>query len=176
MKLKHIVEATDNQFFTDRNQIREWLKSKNVDDFIIKPDLSVDVTGDVKISFDEKLEYLPVQFNSIYGSFNIQHCGLKTLNGAPREVTGSYIIAGNKLTSLEGVPKEIPKYFMCEHNLLTSLEGGPRVVGESYACSFNKLVDLKGGPREVSGNFYCVGMFKTKPEHRIDIQGSFVWQ
>ena len=68
-----------------------------------------------------------------------------------------------KLKSLEGAPKEVSGDFDCSTNNLTSLKGSPEKVGMKIAaggdfvCSNNyKLKSLEGCPKEINGDFYCV--------------------
>ena len=108
-------------------------KKYRIYNYIINPDGSIDVDGDVNISY-RNLTILPLKFNKVSGYF---YCN------------------NNQLTSLEGSPKEISRSFSCRYNQLTSLEGSPTKIGGGFYCSGNKLTTLEGGPTKVGGYFFC---------------------
>ncbi len=75
---------------------------------------------------------MPVNFGTVTGAFNIDHCGLSSLEGCPNTVGAS---------------------FVCRRNNITSLQGGPLVVKGNYNCSDNNLKSLEGSPTNIGGNF-----------------------
>ena len=153
MKLNKLLE--EQKFLTNRNEISAWLKSKKVDDFVIKPDLTVDVIGDVHINFDDTMEFLPVKFGIVSGNFSVLYNKLTTLYGCPREVGGGFSCYGNKLESLEGGPKIVGTYYNCSINLLTTLKGAPNEINGDFVCSSNRLTNLQYGPKTIAGAYEC---------------------
>ena len=115
----------------------------NITNYTINPDGSIDVNGNVDLSF-EKLTELPLTFNKVTGSFNC---------------------SGNKLTSLKGGPKWVGYYFSCYNNDLTSLEFSPDYVGDYFTCEYNDLTD-NYCESEIGGSFYTTlkqdGMILTE--------------
>ena len=125
------------KFYTDKQQIINWLEKHEVKNYTLVPDeqygFVVDVYGDVNLR-DKKLLNIPVKFNKISGSF---YCD------------------NNKLNSLEFCPQIIGDNFYCYSNQLTSLEFCPQTVGRSFNCSENKITSLEFCPETIGGNFWC---------------------
>ncbi len=98
--------------------------------------ISIDYQGKVSISGSCKhkgsFDRLPVNFDTVTGAFNLDHCGLSSLEGCPNSVGAS---------------------FACRRNNITSLQGGPAIVKGHYICSDNYLRSLGGCPAEVGGDF-----------------------
>jgi hypothetical protein len=103
----------------------------NIINYTVNPDGSIDVVGDVNLSFNDLTE-LPLVFNKVTGYFD---CGM------------------NKLTSLKGSPKWVGGYFSCQYNQLTSLEFSPDYVGLWFSCRFNNLTD-NYCDTEIGGRFF----------------------
>jgi hypothetical protein len=86
------------------------------------------------------------------GDFNCRNKNLRSLSGAPKEVTGGFTCARelddhfhpNELTSLEGAPRIVGKFFSCFGNMLINLKGAPDEVGGYFECAQNKLMTLEG--------------------------------
>jgi hypothetical protein len=106
-------------------------KKYKITNYTINPDGSIDVNGDVDLSY-ENLTELPLTFNKVTGNF---HCHF------------------NNLTSLKGCPKWVGGYFYCNYNYLTSLEFSPDYVGGFFNCSGNQLTD-NYSDTEIGGDFY----------------------
>ena len=111
--------------------IHDICKRYNIKNYTINSDGSIDVAGDVDLSW-YRLTELPLTFNKVSGWFN---CNF------------------NNLTTLEGCPKWIGSWFDCDHNKLTSLEFSPDYVGGGFYCSRNELID-NYCDTEIGGNFY----------------------
>jgi hypothetical protein len=142
-----------NQINENVNLICQKLyKSKWIENYKINPDGTVDVNGDVNLSF-KKLTHLPLKFGRVSGSFDCSKNQLISLEGAPSEVYW-FDCSGNQLTSLEGAPLKVSSDFYCFDNQLTTLVGAPRIVGGVFNCSSNQLTTLEGSPRKV-GDFSC---------------------
>jgi hypothetical protein len=103
----------------------------NIINYTVNPDGSIDVVGDVNLSFNDLTE-LPLVFNKVTGYFD---CGY------------------NQLTSLKGCPRWIGGHFSCSYNDLTSLEFSPDYVGGYFNCRYNKLTD-NYCDTEIGGSFY----------------------
>ena len=88
-------------------QIEEICNQYNITNYSINPGGSIDVDGDVRLSF-RNLSKLPLKFG---------------------KVTGRFFCNDNKLTSLEGCPEEVGGDFYCHSNNLCSLEGCPTEIG-----------------------------------------------
>ena len=106
-------------------------KKYKITNYTINPDGSIDVAGDVSLSFSELTE-LPLIFNKVMGYFDF---------------------SWNNLTSLKGSPKWIDGNFYCTNNQLTSLEFSPDYVGRDFYCKYNKLTD-NYCDTEIAGRFY----------------------
>lgn len=183
MKLQNLAETIEHgnlEFYNNRSHIREWLTRFEVQNFIIKPDLTVDVDGDVIFYFESGVDFvnstghIPVQFNSIFGDFIVtEQLNLKSMKGFPKhvkgefvcrstritslehgptEVGGNYIVANNSITTLKGVPKMINGTFDCSDNDIESFEHGPRIVDDKFIAYNNSLKSVDYMPREVGGN------------------------
>ena len=86
-----------------------------ITNYTINDDGSIDVNGDVELSFKDLTE-LPLRFNKVTGWFDCSY---------------------NRLTSLKGSPRLIGGYFLCTN----SLEFCPDYVGGYFYCTGNKLTD-----------------------------------
>ena len=113
------------------NSIHDICKRYNIKNYTINDDGSIDVNGDVSLSYDGLTE-LPLRFN---------------------RVTGSFSCFDNKLTSLKGCPRWVGDWFSCGSNKLTSLEFSPEYVGNDFFCSDNYLID-NYCDTEIVGGFY----------------------
>jgi len=91
----------------NKQEIENWLNEMGVRNFTINDDLTVDVNGNVDISY-KYLTEIPVQFNKIKGVFD---CGgnknLKSLKGCPQIGVTIFLCYECDLRILEGAPKEI---------------------------------------------------------------------
>lgn len=119
--------------FNNKQDIIDWLKQMNYQDYIIHDNLVVDIDGDVDL-VEKNLKELPIQFGEIKGYFD---CSL------------------NQLTHLKGSPHTVYSWFNCQANQLKTLEGGPQIVGDSYDCSSNELHSLEGSPKILHKTFFA---------------------
>ncbi len=113
--------------------IDEICRKYKIKNYTINDDGSIDVNGDVGLSYGVLTE-LPLVFN---------------------KVTGDFYCYENRLTSLKGSPKWVGGNFSCYDNHLTSLEFSPEYVGCDFFCDFNDLTDLVGSPKYIGGDFLC---------------------
>ena len=118
--------------------IKRWLDDHRIINYTINTDLTIDVDGDVDLSYSEE-EQLPdyIQFGTVTKHFYINNC--------------------NELESLKGCPKEVGRNFYCDKcPKLKSLKGVPQKVGGGFSCNeCDNLESLKDCPKEVGEGFYC---------------------
>ena len=109
-------------------QIEFILNGWNIKDYTINEDGSVDVNGDVDLSF-ENLDYLPIRF---------------------RKINGFFVVNDNNLTSVENFPTYVECYMDISHNKLTDLTELKTIIGEDLNINHNLLksnytnADIKG--------------------------------
>jgi hypothetical protein len=132
--------------------INEICDQYNITNYIVNPDESIDVNGDVYL-LDNELTELPLQFNKVTGYFDCSNNELTTLKGSPKWVGRYFACSNNNLTSLKGCPRWVGGYFICDENQLTSLEFEPDYVGDDFYCEGNYLTD-NYCDTEISGDFY----------------------
>jgi hypothetical protein len=128
--MKHLIQY---RLFESNQDIESICEKYGIQNFTINSDGSIDVNGDVDLSYKE-LDKLSIKFRNVTGNFNCYY---------------------NNLTSLEGSPKSVGGHFICSLNNLTLLEGGPKSVGGDFDCSYNNLTSVEGAPESVSGLFNC---------------------
>ena len=128
-----------------------------INDYTINPDGSIDVDGNIILSYDferGELSKIPLKFAKVIGDFECDRNQLTTLKGSPKSVGGNFECSGNQLTSLEYCPESVGGNFDCHSNQLTSLEGLPE-IGGYINCRRNQITDFKGVPEFFEGLFYC---------------------
>jgi len=119
--------------------IDDICKRYNIKNYIINPDNSVDVNGNVHLGRKE-LEKLPLKFNKVSGIFDCSCNNLTSLEGAPKYVGGSFYCYRNNLTSFIGAPQWVTSYFSCSGNEnLTSFEGFPVNIGKEVSFGNNPV-------------------------------------
>ena len=99
--------------------------------YTINPDGSIDVDGNVDLSFKDLTE-LPLTFNRITGNFSCSCNNLTSLKGSPRWVDCHFTCSNNPLTSLEFSPDYVGGYFNCEYNNLTHNYCDTEIGGRFY--------------------------------------------
>ena len=126
-----------------------------ITNYSINPDGSIDVYGDVNLSFYDLTE-LPIRFNRVYGNFWIVINQLTSLKSSPRWVGGHFDCSDNRLTSLEFSPEYVGGNFSCRDNELTDLIGSPKEVDGYFSCNNNKnLITIKGCSEKIGREFRC---------------------
>lgn len=111
--------------------IDDICKKYKITNYIINPDKTIDVDGDVTLSFSY-LSKLPLKFN---------------------KVSGNFLCNNNLLTNLIGSPVWVGGNFRCSFNELTSLEFSPYYVGGNFDCKFNNISD-NYSETYIGGDFY----------------------
>jgi hypothetical protein len=149
-----IFESNSPKFPTTREEVIQVCKKYKIIDYTINDDLSIDVDGNVRLE-NIDLEYLPLRFNYVSGSFYCYKNELKTLEGGPQTVGGNFQCYYNSLETLKGCPQTVDGDFDCNRNKLKTLEGGPQTVGGNFRCYYNRLKTLEGSPQTVDGDFNC---------------------
>lgn len=136
-----------------KEEIQAWLEANNIRDYTIKPNMTVDVEGNVQLK--RGLEEIPVQFDIVTGYFVCNATKLTSLKGCPSVVRGTFYCQENLfLTSLEGGPRHVGRDCLIKYNPeLASLEGGPEIVDDNLSCRGNNLTDLYGSPKYIGGKF-----------------------
>ena len=103
-----------------------------IKNYKINKDFSIDTDLDV-IALERK-DLFPggrfpeyIRFNSS-GSFDIDDCGIVSLEGCPKEVKGYFSCQMNKITDLKGFPKEVRECVYCFGNKAEFTEAEIRKV------------------------------------------------
>ncbi len=113
MNLQQIL--TEQQFYTDKNQIKRWLDEYEISKYLINPDHTVSVDNRVDIK-NCNLKSIPVKFKHIYGDFNCSNNQLTDLSWAPDITEGNFDCSYNQLTSMAGVPRTVEYTIFCNVN------------------------------------------------------------
>ena len=153
-KLINTLYSKESKVFIEKEDIENWLRKMKIENYIINKDLTVNVNGDVDLSY-KYLKKIPIQFNIINGNFYCNNNELTSLKGCPHEVKKRFTCNNNKLVNLIYAPKKITESFDCSVNQITSLEGCPEVITGDFSCYHNKLTNLEGCPKEIKGDFSC---------------------
>ena len=162
---QYIVQAIDNYF----KDIKEKEKRLVLSKFNLNLETGgYDYDGDLDSSIlkdfvSEDRDGFTINFGKVTGSFNCSSLGLKSLKGAPTEVSKWFECTNNQLSSLEGAPQTVGSFY-CYYNLLTSLKGAPQTVNGNFKCSYNHLTSLEGAPTKIGGTFNCSGNDLTSLE------------
>jgi hypothetical protein len=166
-----IFESTSPNFPTTRDEVVEVCEKYVIENYTINDDLSIDVDGDVSLT-SNGLEYLPLKFNYVSGSFYCYKNDLKSLKGSPKTVGGHFYCHSNKLKTLEGCTQTVDGFFDCSHNELKTLEGSPQTIGGNFLCYENELKSFEGSPQTVGGSFYCADNELRDLEYFPEVDGS----
>jgi hypothetical protein len=98
--------------------INDICKKYDITNYTINPDGSIDVNGNVNLSYF-KLTELPLTFNNVSGWFDCSNNNLTTLKGSPKWVDSTFNCSVNNLTNLEFSPDYVGIDFWCNNNNLT---------------------------------------------------------
>ena len=153
----YIMEAIENEKEDFKKKEINKIKSKlKLNPQTNRYDYEGDLDNEALSNFvSEDKDGFTINFGIITGYFNCSNLGLKSLKGAPTEVSKWFECTNNKFTSLEGAPQIVGRNFNCNYNLLTSLKGAPQTVNGDFKCSDNFLTSLKGAPQKGGGIFNC---------------------
>lgn len=106
--------------FKTKYEIKNWLKSHSIDNYVIHDDLSVTVNGDVYLK-DCNIDKLPLKFRET-GYFDISFNRLETLKGVPDKVNGDFDCGANKLTSLDFFPSYVSQDAYVIYNKIKKID------------------------------------------------------
>ena len=153
----YIMEAIENEKENFKKKEINKIKSKlKLNPQTNRYDYEGDLDNEALSNFvSEDKDGFTINLGIITGYFNCSNLGLKSLKGAPTEVSKWFECTNNKFTSLEGAPQIVGRNFNCNYNLLTSLKGAPQTVNGDFKCSDNFLTSLEGAPQKVGGIFNC---------------------
>ena len=123
---------TENNFFKNlgigqETLIRKWLDEHNVKNYVINPDLTIDVKVDLFIEED-----LPdfINFNKVYSMCTFWGLKITTLRGAPKYVNDHFTCRRTSIETLEGCPIEIEGEFeVVDNKKLKNIDNLPQKVG-----------------------------------------------
>ena len=123
---------------------RDQIESKLNRYFAIDGTYEIDDQGLVSVAGSVALRLntftrMPVHFDVVSGNFQMDRCGLKTLQGFPRRVAGHVSIARTKVSSLWGGPELVGGSFWAYGCLLKNLVGAPRQVLQQFVVYNNDL-------------------------------------
>lgn len=179
MKIKELFEndtpLKHPGFFTNREDIEQWLTLHGVRDFTILPDGTVNSGSDVILT--SLSEFIYVKFGEVTGKFYCGWSPIQSLIGSPKKVNGNFSCPGTKITSLEGSPRWIGAHFVCASNKhLKTLKGGPKHVGgyvDITGC--NTLESLDYAPLYVGDDFVAPteSEFTREDIPFTDLKGKF---
>jgi hypothetical protein len=155
----------------EKSKIVELCKKYKIENYTINDDLSIDVDGDVDLSYllpvdRGGLTKIPLKFNRVSGYFLCNNNKLKSLFGCPEWVGDDFSCSSNQLTSLEFCPSYVSGDFDCYNNNLTSLcysnnlttlEYLPKWIGGNIDCRYNKIWSFGGIPDSFRGYIICKG-------------------
>ena len=115
-----------------------------INDYTINPDGSIDVDGNIILSYDferGELSKIPLKFAKVTGDFECDRNQLTTLKGSPKSVGGNFYCHSNQLTSLEGLP-EIGGYINCRRNQITDFRGVSEFFEGLFYCEGNPIEEI----------------------------------
>ncbi len=120
MKLQHVL-TEQNEYFTDDDDIRNWLHDNYVYDYIIHDDLTVSVHD--RLNFTNfGLYHIPVKFKRVGSNVDCASNNLTDLHWAPEIVGGYFNCTRNKLKTFEGISKHIKETIYCNGNPFISFK------------------------------------------------------
>ena len=127
-----------NQF---ESEIAEICDDYGIDNFFINSDGLVDVDGIVYLAYKNLNKYIPLKFQNVTGSFDVDDNQLISLEGSPKIVGGDFKCNDNLLNDLEGAPHTVDGDFWCENNDIRSFEGLVNIKGDFY-CRHNPIWEI----------------------------------
>ena len=101
--------------YKNTKHIIDWLKKHKVKKYTINEDLSVDVDGDVSLSY-KNLTEPPVKFGIVKGNFSCANNQLTSTNFLPKEVYGNLNCYRNNFKNLDNFPKVITNWMSIREN------------------------------------------------------------
>ena len=107
-KASKVIKAPKSDFITDKKTLDKLFGKK----YTLNKDGSVDINGDIYLGYNHTKRNgngFIVKFGKINGNFSCEEVyDLKSLKGAPKEVTGCFSVDDCKqLKSLKGAPEKV---------------------------------------------------------------------
>jgi hypothetical protein len=104
-----------------KHKIEKWIDNiEEITNYTINPDFSIDLFDPLHLM--ERSDLFPegrfpeyIRFNSS-SDFDVDDCGLVSLEGCPIHVNGYFSCQLNELETLEGSPKEVETHYYCIGN------------------------------------------------------------
>jgi hypothetical protein len=126
--------------FLTIKEIKKICKELKITDYTINDDRSIDVNGNVNLSYMHKK--IPVQFNKVTGDFICSYIlDFTSLLGCPKFVGGDFSCSSTKLTTFQYAPLEVGGNFTFYGVDIKSLKYAPKVGGQ-VRCSSD--LDIRG--------------------------------
>ncbi len=120
-------------------EIHRICKEYSIRNYIINPDRSISVDGNVDL-WDRSLKIIPLVFKEVSGNFDCYDNQLTSLKDCPERVGGGFYCYHNKLSSLEGCPDA--RNICCFNNQITSFEGIPEFWEGELDISYNPVDEI----------------------------------
>lgn len=142
MKLNEIAKPVNPEI----QRINQELRHIGVTDYKILPDLSVDVDGDIDMSFTQNPFH--IQFNMVNGFFDCSGTNISSLKGGPRYVGSTIDCNDTQIETLVGAPQRVDLNFYCINTPnMKSLHGVEKwipniIVGGMIWCDQTHLLGL----------------------------------
>lgn len=134
----------------NKKDIVNWLNFYKISNYIIHPDMSVDVNDNVDIS-NKNLDFIPVKFNRITGFFDCSHNNFSDLSSGPKIVMRTLACRFNKIKSLSNYDVQIGWALDCEHNELTSLDAENITINGNLYLTHNPLTSFESLSMDLKG-------------------------
>lgn len=147
MKKSKLINQDEVQIIARKHNI-------NLGKFDIKDNGLIDVHGDVDIKYSS-LDYIPLRFGKVNGSFNCGGLALQSLKGSPTHVRYNFNCDNNELTTLKHGPQYVGGTYDCSRNKLEDLHGCAPEIGRELICKMNRLKSLQGCPKDYFGTLNC---------------------
>lgn len=144
----HSNDDIETKNTKDKDIIKTELKKYGIRNYTINDDGTVDVDGDVDLTYGGiaggRIYTLPFLFGRVSGNFNCSINRLQSLHGCPYYVGGDFNCSNNLLSNLLNSPKEVVGNFDCSNNEILTIEGISFEIGGDFICKNNKkLKSLK---------------------------------
>jgi hypothetical protein len=149
-KFSEDSDPIDDMNIGTRHLIKEWLDQNFITNYRIKKDGTISVYTSVNLN-SQHLGNFPkyIQFDKIYGNFDISHNELTSMRGCPIYVKRSFWCVNNKLTSLEYAPKKVAELFCCWANpvkftwkaIWRICEVGEEILADNGHKSVNTIIE-----------------------------------
>lgn len=130
-------------------------------DFVINPDLSVTVRGNLYVGYWAQIfDELPVEFKScrdfdtqldILGN-DYSKGILKSMKGVPSVIDGSFNFSGQKIESLKDGPRTVYRNYLANNNKIKDLTYIPNRVDGVMSLKYNQINSFKS----IENKFYRI--------------------